>query len=47
VRISGDAPLFFFFSDRLGCLGSLLVTAVATLIVLALLDFINFGGGGW
>jgi hypothetical protein len=39
--------LFFLFSNRLGCLGSLLVTAVGTLIILALLGFINFGGGGW
>jgi hypothetical protein len=29
--------MFFFFSNRLGCLGSLLVSAVVTLILLALL----------
>jgi hypothetical protein len=29
--------MFVFFSNRLGCLGSLLVSAVATLILLALL----------
>ena len=30
--------VFFFFSNRLGCLGSLLVSAVLTLVVLALLS---------
>jgi hypothetical protein len=30
--------VFFFFSTRLGCLGSLLVSAIATLILLLLLD---------
>ncbi len=29
--------MFFFFSNRLGCLGSLVVSAVVTLILLALL----------
>jgi hypothetical protein len=29
--------VFVFFSNRLGCLGSLLVSLVATLILLALL----------
>lgn len=29
--------MFFFFSNRLGCMGSLLVSIVATLILLALL----------
>jgi hypothetical protein len=29
--------VFLFFSNRLGCLGSLLVSAVATLILLLLL----------
>ncbi len=31
------APMFFFFSNRLGCGGSLLISAVLTLIVLALM----------
>jgi hypothetical protein len=30
----------FFFSNRLGCLGSLFVSAVLTLIVLLVLDVI-------
>jgi hypothetical protein len=30
--------VFFLFSSRLGCLGSLLVSAVLTLIVLLVLD---------
>jgi hypothetical protein len=29
--------MFFFFSNRLGCLGSILVSAVLTLVVLALI----------
>jgi hypothetical protein len=32
--------VFVFFSSRLGCLGSLLVSAAATLILLALLRVI-------
>ena len=33
----GRADMFLFFSNRLGCLGSLLISAVATLILLLLL----------
>lgn len=29
--------MFFFFSNRMGCLGSILVSIVLTLIVLAVL----------
>ncbi|WP_448610445.1 hypothetical protein [Geodermatophilus sp. URMC 60] len=32
------APVFFLFSSRLGCLGSLAVSALLTLLVLLLLD---------
>lgn len=35
--------MFFFFSNRTGCADSLLVTAIGTLILLALLGWINFG----
>jgi hypothetical protein len=35
--------LFVFFSNRLGCGGSLLVSAVVTLILLILLGVIEFG----
>lgn len=35
--------MFFFFSNKLGCLGSVLVSAALTLIVLALLGIINVG----
>jgi hypothetical protein len=31
---------FFFFSNRLGCLGSILVSLVGTLVLLALLHVI-------
>ena len=30
--------MFLFFSNRLGCLGSLLLSVVLTLVVLALLN---------
>jgi hypothetical protein len=33
--------VFFFFSNRLGCMGSLLVSAVATLILLLVLGVIR------
>jgi hypothetical protein len=33
--------VFLFFSNRLGCLGSLVVSAVATLLVLLLLGVNN------
>jgi hypothetical protein len=32
--------MFFFFSNRLGCLGSLAVSVIATLILLALMRVI-------
>ena len=35
--------MFFFFSNRLGCLGSLLVSLVATLVLLLILGVINLG----
>jgi hypothetical protein len=38
VRPAEDLQaMFFFFSSRLGCLGSLLVSAVITLILLVIL----------
>ena len=33
--------MFVFFSNRLGCFGSLVVSAVATLILLLILGVIN------
>jgi hypothetical protein len=33
--------LFVFFSNRLGCLGSLIVSAVATLVLLLILGVIE------
>lgn len=35
-----DAPMVLFFSNRLGCLASLAVSAVATLLVLWLLGWL-------
>jgi hypothetical protein len=34
-------PMFLFFSNRLGCLGSLVITALGTLLLLVLLGWIN------
>jgi hypothetical protein len=33
--------MMFFFSNRLGCLGSLLVSVVATLLLLLVMGVIN------
>jgi len=32
--------MFFFFSSRMGCLGSLAVSAIATLLLLSLFGFL-------
>jgi len=34
--------MFFFFSNRLGCLGSLLLSAVVTIALLFLLGVVHF-----
>jgi hypothetical protein len=36
-----ERPVIFFFSNRLGCLGSLVVSAVATLVLLLVLGVIH------
>jgi hypothetical protein len=33
--------MFLFFSNRTGCLGSLLITAIGTLILLYLMGFLG------
>ncbi len=33
--------MFLFFSNRLGCAGSLLVTAIGTLLILMLLGWVR------
>jgi hypothetical protein len=35
--------MFFFFSNRLGCFGSLLVSVAATLVLLLVLGVIRIG----
>jgi hypothetical protein len=35
--------MFIFFSNRLGCLGSLLVSAAATVVLLLILGVIELG----
>jgi len=37
--------MFVFFSNRLGCMGSLLVSLVASVILLLLFGVIDLGGG--
>jgi hypothetical protein len=40
--------VFFFFFNRLGCLGSILVSVVGTLLLLALMRGCSGGTGvGW
>ncbi len=34
--------MLFFFSNRMGCAGSLLITAIGTLLLLVLLGWVNF-----
>jgi hypothetical protein len=34
--------VFFFFSNRLGCAGSLLLTALGTLVLLAVMGLVRF-----
>jgi hypothetical protein len=36
VRRHWRYPLFFFFSNRLGCMGSLLISLAATAILIAI-----------
>ena len=35
--------MMFFFSNRLGCLGSILVSAIGTLVLLVVLGVIRIG----
>lgn len=38
-----DAPnMFFFFSNRLGCFGSLLISAIITLALLFMFGMLRF-----
>jgi len=39
--------MFFFFSNRLGCLGSILVSVVLSVLLLALLRACNNLPTGW
>jgi hypothetical protein len=40
--------MFFFFTSRLGCLGSIAVSVIGTIIILALMRGCSAGvGGGW
>ncbi|SDN96375.1 hypothetical protein [Geodermatophilus sp. DSM 45219] len=39
-RLGNPPPVFFLFSSRLGCLGSLAVSALLTVLLLLLFDVI-------
>jgi hypothetical protein len=39
--------MFFFFSNRLGCLGSILVSIVLSVLLIALLRACSSGTTGW
>jgi hypothetical protein len=36
-----DVPVFVFFSNNLGCVGSILVSVIGTVLLLILLGVIN------
>jgi len=38
----GTRPAMFFFSNRMGCGGSLLVSVIGTLVLLLLLGVLDF-----
>lgn len=40
-KLLGAAPMFFFFSNRMGCAGSLLLTLAGTLILLWLMGWLT------
>jgi hypothetical protein len=44
ARFSG---VFAFFSNRLGCLGSIIVSVIGTLLLLALMRGCSGGGAVW
>jgi hypothetical protein len=39
--------MFMFFSNRLGCMKSLLISAAVTLLILVLLGWVSLPGGSW
>jgi hypothetical protein len=39
--------VFAFFSNRLGCLGSIIVSVLGTSLLLALMRGCSGGGAGW
>ena len=42
VRTQGNGEMFFFFSNRLGCLGSLLLSAAVTVVLLLIFGVARF-----
>lgn len=39
--------MFFFFSNRMGCVGSILVSIVLSLVLIALMRGCGAGGGAY
>jgi hypothetical protein len=49
LRPAAIISVFAFFSNRLGCLGSIVVSVIGTILLLALMRGCSGGGvgGGW
>lgn len=45
AQLTWEFLMFLFFSNKLGCFGSLLISAVITIVVLSLLGMIKLGTG--
>jgi hypothetical protein len=43
THAAAGSQMMFFFSNRLGCLGSILVSVIGTLVLLLLLGIIRLG----
>lgn len=43
-RHAGAKPMFFMFSNRLGCLKSLLISAALTILLLIILGVVQIPG---
>jgi hypothetical protein len=39
--------MFFFFSNRLGCLGSIIVTLIGSMVLIMLMRGCSAGGPSW
>jgi hypothetical protein len=42
VRFANSVSMFFFYYNRLGCLGSLLISGLVTLVLLYVFGIVRF-----